>query len=141
MSSRSEIEKRKAPSKAAIDYMLRTYGVCSGCSEPLNGYYEADHIIPLWRGKDNGGTNEPENFRPLCRKCHKGETKEGTADRAEVRALAGETGQRARRDKKGSSIRGNSSFTSGPQGKMQGRSSFPESRRFQSRGFPKGKTK
>jgi hypothetical protein len=138
--SRAEVEKRKAPSKAAIDYMLRNYGFCALCKGELNGYYEADHKIPLWRGKENGGTNEPENFRPLCRSCHKDETSKGSEDRSEVRALSGETGQRARRSKKGGSIVSNGSFPSRLDNKIQQRSSFPKSRGFQnSKGFNKWK--
>lgn len=105
--------------------MLRTQGVCSLCDSPLNGYYEADHIVPLWQG----GSNEPENFRALCKPCHLEVTVENTSFRAEVKAIRGETGQRARRDKNGSQFKKSRAF---PEKSGNG---FGSSGGFNSRGF------
>ena len=135
--SRAHREKRKSPSKAAIDHMLRHYGLCAICEKRLSGYYEADHIVPLWKGKELGGTNEPENFRPLCAECHRKETTSAAPERAEVRNLAQETGQVARRNNRGSSLKGRSDFPPGQntfQRIKENHENWP-SRKIRSRGF------
>lgn len=129
-------EERKAPSKDVIDYMLRHYGLCAECSEPLNGYYEADHIEPLW----SGGTNAPENFQPLCSNCHAIKTKEDAAFRAQIKSIAGDTGGAKRRregkskfknsDKK---IESKNEFNS--KGFQRSDSGFTSNNKLTSRGF------
>lgn len=91
-----------------MHYMLLTYGVCAHCNQRLNGYFEADHIIELWEG----GTNDFDNWQPLCSPCHKIKTKLKTSERAEVKLIAGITGQKARRDKNGSKFENNREFQS-----------------------------
>lgn len=39
---------------------------CKRCSKMLDGSYEIDHIIPLYKG----GNNNYENLMALCRNCH-----------------------------------------------------------------------
>ena len=60
---------------------------------------DVDHIIPLW----NYGTNVRANLVALCTTCHAQKTKAEAAMRAKAKAQAGETGQHARRQKRGGS--------------------------------------
>lgn len=101
--------------------MLKTFGICAICREDLNGYYEADHIKPIWEFNRNDDdvvkkANAPENWRPLCKKCHKEVTIKAASERAEVYKLAGRTGQAARRKKKGSQFKSGQKLESKPFG-------------------------
>jgi len=64
-----------------------------GCDESA---IEVDHIKPLWQG----GDNSLQNAQVLCRKHHAAKTKREAPMRAKVKRQAGETGQRARREKR-----------------------------------------
>ena len=69
---------------------------------------DVDHIIPLW----NYGTNERSNLVALCTTCHAQKTKAEAAMRAKAKAQAGETGQHARRQKRGHGSIKSASFQS-----------------------------
>lgn len=130
-------DKRKPPTKADIHYMLQWYGVCAECNENLNGYYEADHIHQL----SLGGKNTPENFRPLCKQCHKTKTADDAADRSMVKNMAGVTGQKARRKKNGPTIKsdkkidGNATINS--RSSFSGSNEINNNNKINSKGFGK----
>ncbi len=42
------------------------HGLCYWCSQPLNGKFHADHVIPLI----HGGSNYPENIVCACQTCN-----------------------------------------------------------------------
>lgn len=93
--------------KQRAELCLKQHGKCAGCKiKPRHGW-EYDHIIELWEG----GTNDAANFQAFgsardC-KCHVKKTRAAAARRAKMRRLRGETGQRARRERRGhSSIQG-----------------------------------
>lgn len=71
-------------------------GICarSWCEAPA---LDVDHVIALW----NGGTNARSNLEALCTVCHAQKTKAEAALRAKAKAQGGETGQWARRQKRG----------------------------------------
>lgn len=83
---------------------------------------DVDHIIPLW----NGGANVKSNLEALCSACHAQKTSAEAKVRAKAKAQGGETGQFARRQK-----RGGSSIKSKPGG-------WPKGRKLPSRQFSKG---
>jgi hypothetical protein len=62
--------KRSAPGKHTAADIQHQYesqkGLCYWCSQPLNGKYHADHILPLIRG----GSNFPENIACTCETCN-----------------------------------------------------------------------
>lgn len=89
----------RAVSRAMKDRVRQEQGgVCarSWCETPA---LDVDHIIPLW----NYGTNVRANLVALCTTCHAQKTKAEAAMRAKAKAQAGETGQHARRQKRGGS--------------------------------------
>ena len=128
---------RRAPTKACIDAMLKKFGICGICSESLSGYYEADHIKPIWEFDREDPdvvekANHPDNWRPLCKECHKTVTKESAHERAEVYKLSGKTGQKARRKKNGSKFKGGKKLESRNEFENK-ESSWGESRKLKSR--------
>jgi len=66
--------RRKRLSKRQKDAVLRRYNhQCSVCGKTLQPFdTEMDHIVPL--SSDPYGLrddlNQPDNFRPCCRRCH-----------------------------------------------------------------------
>jgi hypothetical protein len=62
--------KRNAPGKHTVADVERQYefqrGMCYWCSEPLNGKFHGDHIMPLIKG----GSNYPENIVCTCETCN-----------------------------------------------------------------------
>lgn len=73
-------------------------GICarSWCDAPA---LDVDHIIPLW----NFGKNTRANLEALCPDCHAQKTTAEAKVRAKAKAQGGETGQHARRMKRGGS--------------------------------------
>lgn len=71
-------------------------GICarSWCEGPA---LDVDHIIPLW----NFGKNIRSNLEALCEACHAQKTTAEAKVRAKAKAQGGETGQYARRQKRG----------------------------------------
>jgi len=96
------IEKRKPLTpKQRAQIALDQEGRCGcGCGEKLDHAREGtidEHIIPLALG----GSNDRENRMLFRLPCAKGKTKDDVARIAKSKAMAGETGQRARRAKRG----------------------------------------
>lgn len=78
---------------------------------------EWDHEIPLALG----GTNDPENIQAVAPKPHREKTDKDDEDIARANRRAGITGQRARRERNGPSLKSNA--------KLQGRG-FEGHRKF-----------
>ena len=69
-------------------YVLRGGAVvlCGICEEPISEYAaELDHILPVCEG---GGLCGQNNYRLLCKDCHKAESAKGTRRRARARKAA-----------------------------------------------------
>lgn len=103
---RPEVETpaRRALRKWEIAQIMHTQrGFCAGCGTKLYaGFFDADHIIPL----ACGGTNDLTNFQLLCKVCHAAKSRgEDIPAAAKIKRLRGETGQRARRERKGPTLR------------------------------------
>ena len=86
--------------------MLMTHGVCLGftyagviktCGKPLRDLtaYAYDHKEPLWCG----GNNEPDNWQPLCTKCHAEKTALEASIRAKADSQGGRRGSQVKRRK------------------------------------------
>lgn len=117
-----EVEARKAlTKKQRAQVILRQNGLCAGCGiKPRDGW-ELDHDKALWKGETKQAdldTWRAYGSRKDC-DCHKLKTADEAGERAKMRRLRGEVGQRARRER-----RGGSSIKSGA--------------KLQSRGFQKG---
>ena len=124
--SKYSLTEKNNPTKKELDYMLRYYGICAITGNRFDGYYEADHIDPLWKSGKNVG-----NFRPLTKDAHKKRTAEDAGYRAVVKSLAGKTGQKAKREKNGSKIQSNR--------KMESESKWPQSKMGSGRKLPQKK--
>lgn len=116
----------RAVSRAMKDLVRREQnGICarSWCDAPA---LDVDHIIPLW----NFGKNVRANLEALCVDCHAQKTASEAKVRAKAKAQGGETGQKARRDR-----RGGSSIKARPDG------GWPPKgvRKMASRPFPKSR--
>lgn len=90
--------------KAADKFMaalLSDCVVCGVCDESLTmgDLIEWDHVQPLALG----GTNDKANMMPMHSDCHAQKTKADMTCIAKAKRQAGETGQRARRERKGRS--------------------------------------
>ena len=60
----------------------RDKGICALCHTETHGRWEMDHIVPVCEG---GGLCGLDGYRTLCIPCHKTETAELAARRAEAR--------------------------------------------------------
>ena len=93
---------------------------CAACAIKVQlGGYDIDHIVRL----DAGGTHELENWQLLCVPCHKAKTRDDNREAKKGRRIRGETGQRARRERRGEgSIKSqgfNKKLTKGFDGKVR----------------------
>jgi hypothetical protein len=116
----------RAVSRAMKERVRREQGgICarSWCEAPA---VDVDHIIPLW----NYGKNVRANLEALCPDCHGQKTAAEAKVRAKAKAQGGETGQKARRDR-----RGGSSIKARPDGGFPPKGSRP----LRSRGFASGR--
>jgi 5-methylcytosine-specific restriction endonuclease McrA len=112
--------KRKALNLKAKVAAFAANALCPKCFKPFDGDVEFDHDIPLGlAGKDY----DEVNLVPLCSSCHADKTKSDIRRIAKAKRSAGETGQRARREKR---------KAAGTQDRM-----WPKGRKIQSRGFEK----
>ena len=105
-----ETPKRKplTPWQLATLYLAQG-GRCKKCKVKIQqGFCEDDHIIPL----ACGGTNDIENRQLLCPPCHS--IKTNTKDKqtsAKIKRNQGIKGQRARRAKYGSQLKGRNTLS------------------------------
>lgn len=78
--------RRKLTDQQLAAMFLRHNGKCAKCTRKIRSgeLWHADHIIAL----ENGGTNDPSNFQPLCAWCHAIKTKEDHGKAAKSRAVA-----------------------------------------------------
>lgn len=98
---------RTQPAFAKARVYERDHGVCALCgldtaasikgpsvrfsrwpSATANSFWDLDHIVPVVEG---GGACGLENYRTLCKPCHKGETAALAKRRAERRRAEKET--------------------------------------------------
>lgn len=94
--------------KARVEAMEEN-ALCPKCFKPFGGDVEYDHEIPL--GLD-GPDHDEKPMTPLHAECHSLKTKKDQADIARAKRRSGETGQRARREKRGGSSIQNRGFPS-----------------------------
>lgn len=104
MSAPVQIEKRKPLTRAEFgQLMVDQLGRCAcGCGEKLQPMGEGvidEHRVPLALG----GTNLLENRHLFRKPCALAKTVDDIARIAKAKAQGGETGQRARREKRGKS--------------------------------------
>lgn len=107
------IDPRKAiPAAWKRDALQRSGGVCAWLGCDCAGPFEYDHALCLALG----GKHANDNIQPLCIPHHRIKTARDIKMIAKARALAGETGQRKRREARGgSSIKGRG-FQQPPEG-------------------------
>ena len=70
----------------------RDQGLCAMCGRP-DGYWEADHIIPVSEG---GGLCGLDGYRTLCKLCHgrvSGELRKRLNARRRIEKIQRETGK------------------------------------------------
>ena len=65
--SKKHKEKREYLDDTDRQLLIESFGNKCACCKLSPDIFEIDHIIPL----ANGGSNEIENFQPLCGDCHK----------------------------------------------------------------------
>lgn len=95
-----ELDERKAIPKAWKQAALdRSGGTCAYPECEVTEGLEYDHILAL----KIGGKHRAENIQPLCKAHHLAKTARDVKMIARAKRLAGETGQQARRAKRGES--------------------------------------
>lgn len=93
-----ELDARKAIPKAWKQAALaRSGGTCIRLGCAATEALEYDHAIPLALG----GKHRADNIQPLCRAHHRLKTDNDLKLIAKAKRLSGETGQRARRERRG----------------------------------------
>lgn len=93
-----EIDERKhIPEAWKAAARERSGGVCAYPECDVAGPLEYDHVLPL----KLLGKHRPENIQALCKPHHLQKTKLDVKMIARAKRMAGETGQRARREKRG----------------------------------------
>lgn len=106
LSPRPQVEtepRRKLRAWEVAQLMQEQRGFCAACRSKLYaGGFEADHVLALALG----GTNELTNFQLLCKGCHNAKSRgEDIPAAAKIKRQAGITGQAARREKNGPTLR------------------------------------
>lgn len=90
--------KRQAiPKKLRAQCFALAGGKCEMCSVKLTGRWDCDHATAHFYT----GAHDVENLQALCTACHKTKTLIDMGHIAKVRRQARETGQQARRDRRG----------------------------------------
>lgn len=86
-----------ALSRAGLKDAIRLHGSCEGCDAPFAGATpDYDHRVPnaiLFEG-------DAIDWQALCKPCHAVKTKQDVKTAAKTKRLSGETGQRARRERR-----------------------------------------
>jgi 5-methylcytosine-specific restriction protein A len=62
----------------------RDNGLCQQCRREgrITIGYPVDHIVPLWKGVERGGTDADSNKETLCDPCHDAKSAREAAERA-----------------------------------------------------------
>lgn len=95
-----ELDERKAIPKAWKEAArARTDGMCARLECMVTEGLEYDHALPLGLG----GKHRADNIQPLCKIHHRQKTDRDIKLIAKAKRMAGTTGQRARREKRGGS--------------------------------------
>lgn len=86
-----------SPSVVRNQVWRRDHGICAGCGHDCTTYttdfgrvinagkwgpWDADHIVPVWRG---GGLCGLDGYQTLCKSCHAAKTAADAAERAALR--------------------------------------------------------
>ena len=99
--------------KAQLEDWLKKWGYCEYSGEPIQKQdIEFDHSIPnamLYQGDEI-------QWQVILKKWHKVKTAKDVKDIAKAKRLAGETGQHARRKRRGISLIQNRGFQKAPDG-------------------------
>ncbi len=96
--------KRRKLTRAQKARLFQAHnGQCAECGSKIEaGEVEWDHIKERRMAVDETDAAEREqlaNFQPLCPPCHGAKTAEWSGIHAKAKRQAGETGQRARRER------------------------------------------
>lgn len=117
----STVPRKPLTKKQRAEILLAQDGYCGcGCGVKVDHAREGsidEHMDPLGLT----GTNDLENRRIYRLPCAKAKTKDDIARIAKSRAMAGETGQRARREKNGSRLKSASRWPPKGSAKLQSR--------------------
>lgn len=96
-------KRRKLTRKQKAELFFQHNGQCAECGTKLHiGDVEWDHIKERRMAVDEQDAAEREslgNFQPLCEACHLAKTANWSGIHAKARRQAGETGQRACRER------------------------------------------
>ena len=84
------------PPKAKVALVKKQLGRCAKCYQKPR-VFEYDHVVELWAG----GSNDPDNWQALCRKCHTDKSGAEAKHRAKMNRLRGLAGQVKRRKERG----------------------------------------
>lgn len=93
---------RLTVTKSAQLDAFKANALCPKCFKPFNGDVEFDHEIPLGL---NGPDHDEKPMVPLHKDCHQTKTKADVKRIAKAKRQGGETGQWARRQKRGPSLK------------------------------------
>lgn len=117
----SKAPPRPSMSKARRARIFEAHGgICylTGAKIGPDDEWDVEHVIPWALSFDDSD----DNLRPALKDPHKSKTKGDVARIAKAKAQAGETGQRARREKRGgSSIKSAGFQKGGPKRKIPSR--------------------
>ena len=96
-------KRRKLTRQQKAALFLQHNGQCAECGAKIGiGEVEWDHIKGRRMAVDEADAEEREqlaNFQPLCETCHLAKTANWSGIHAKAKRQAGETGQRARRER------------------------------------------
>ena len=105
-------DRKRASKKLVGELLKRQKGTCAHCPKVLakinNGMvficaaFEIDHVVPA----NFGGASTADNLQCLCPPCHAKKTLVDNRAAKKSARLRGEKGQRARREKFGSKLKG-----------------------------------
>ena len=87
MGSNSNKKRHEFPKSVKIKVHDRCGGICEECHETEGAEY--DHIVECWEG----GKNNEENCKLLCRACHLEKSRHSTSLRAKGKRFAIQRGR------------------------------------------------
>jgi hypothetical protein len=62
-----EGRRRSLPKKQRALILAKTNGTCHVCGANVEATFQADHIVPY----SHGGTNDIDNYLPICASCNR----------------------------------------------------------------------
>lgn len=95
------IKRKSFTAREVASVFIKYEARCAKCREKVSlGNYNIDHIIRL----DALGKHELENWQLLCVPCHKPKSVVDNWEAKKGARVRGETGQRAKRERRGGSM-------------------------------------